>query len=170
MKTILILSDSHGLTKEMEQILQRHDTDYVFHCGDSELAIHHPLIEKMHIVKGNCDFGVSMPEEKWIDIQGIRFFLTHGHLYQVGHGLTNLSYRASEENAQIICYGHTHRAGVIKINKQIFINPGSIYSSRDRRERTYALLTLENGKHLSVTFYTTDGRVLEELAFQHKLA
>lgn len=169
MKNILIISDSHGLTREMDQIKKRHEPDVIFHCGDSELESNHSSIQGMHIVKGNCDFGADMPEEKEVTVQGIRFLLTHGHLYQVGRDLTTLSYLASQRNAQVVCYGHTHMAGAVLENGQVFINPGSIYTSRDRRERTYAMMQVsEEDKNIHVTFFATDGRKLEELDFQHQ--
>ncbi len=43
MTKILIISDSHGWTEELEIVKQRHkdEVDYMIHCGDSELSNAH---------------------------------------------------------------------------------------------------------------------------------
>lgn len=37
MTSVLITSDSHGLTKELEEMKEKHTVDLYIHCGDSEL-------------------------------------------------------------------------------------------------------------------------------------
>src|SRR5690625_4802851 len=123
MKKILIISDSHGLTKEVVDLKEQFSTLDIIHCGDSELMMDHPALENIHIVRGNCDFYYNMPYERNIEIDKTTILITHGHLYLVGRDLTTLSYKASENNAKIVCYGHTHMAGARKINNQLFINP-----------------------------------------------
>lgn len=165
MEKVLIISDSHGLTTELTSLKEQYGSYTMIHCGDSELFTGHPVLNNIQVVRGNCDFDQNMPEEILIPVAGINIFVTHGHLYRVGRYLTTLSYKASEYDAQIVCYGHTHRAKAEKIGKQIFINPGSIRSPRDRIEKTYAILTIEDGKHIQVDFHTTDGQILDELSF-----
>lgn len=170
MEKVLIISDSHGLTTELKSLTEKYASYTVIHCGDSELTIGDPVINNMHVVRGNCDFDQNMPDEKVISVAGVNIFVTHGHLYGVGRDLTTLSYKASEYDAQIVCYGHTHQARAEKIGNQIFINPGSIRSPRDRKEITYAILTIEDGKHIQVEFHTTDGQILNELSFSDTLS
>lgn len=169
MKRVLIISDSHGLTNELIELKSRFPTMHILHCGDSELLIDDPALENMHIVRGNCDSDSKMPYDKVIEIEQINFFVTHGHLYRVGRDLITLSYRASEDNAQIVCYGHTHMARAEKIENQIFINPGSIHSPRDRKEKTYAILEFENPENIRVDFYTLDGKIIKELTLETKI-
>lgn len=169
MDKILIISDSHGLTNELNELKRRYPNLSILHCGDSELYLDDPALKHMQVVKGNCDFDGRMAYEKTIEINNINLFMTHGHLYQVGSNLTTLSYRASEENAQIICYGHTHMARADKINGQLFINPGSIHSPRDRKEKTYAILAFEDLTNIQVNFYTLDGKMINDLSFKTSL-
>src|SRR5690625_2935263 len=105
MEKVLIVSDSHGLTNVLNHLKQLYPTLPMIHCGDSELYLPHASIENMHIVRGNCDFDPNLPEEITTDIHGVTFYITHGHLYQVGRDLTYLSEKAATKNAQIVCYG-----------------------------------------------------------------
>lgn len=166
MTNVLIVSDSHGLTKELKQIKERHNTKFMIHCGDSELDFDAQAMEGYLKVSGNCDFDSRYPVEQLIEINGITIFITHGHLYRVKANLMTLSYRAEEKNARIVCFGHTHIAGAEKIGDQLFINPGSIRLPRNRREKTYAILNWDEGTQFNVHFYTVDGKPVNELNYK----
>ncbi|WNS74506.1 metallophosphoesterase [Bacillus sp. DTU_2020_1000418_1_SI_GHA_SEK_038] len=149
---ILIVSDSHGLTGELTEI-KKHSTgiDKLIHCGDSELISDHPGLEGFTAVRGNCDFDNTFPEEHVEDIGGHRVFITHGHRYSVKSTLLNLSYRAKELGARIVCFGHSHYLGAEMIDGILFINPGSIRKPRGRKERTYVIIDIEKDEiNLSV--------------------
>lgn len=169
MNKVLIVSDSHGLTEELINLKKSNPALEILHCGDSELFIDDPALQNMHVVRGNCDFDYKMPDKKMIKIGDINILVTHGHLYQVGRDLTNLSYIAHEQQANIVCYGHTHRARAEKLGDHIFINPGSIRSPRDRKERTYALLEFEDLTNIRVNFYSLDGKLIDDLSFFSRL-
>lgn len=169
MNKVLIISDSHGLTKELFHLKERFPTLDIIHCGDSELPMDHPALENIHVVRGNCDFDPKMPYTKMLNIHETNFLVTHGHLHYVGRDLTPLSYLASENNANIVCYGHTHRARADQIGDQIFINPGSIHSPRDRKEKAYALLEFKDSTNVHVNFYTLDGKIIRELSFTSRI-
>ena len=160
---VLILSDSHGLTRELEDIKERHQLQHMIHCGDSELDYDADELEDFVKVAGNCDFDTNYPNEEKLTIDGLTFFITHGHLYNVKANLISLSYRAAEENAQVVCFGHTHIAGAEQNNKQLFINPGSIRLPKARKEKTYAIMEWENTDEINVTFYTVQGEIVEAL-------
>jgi putative phosphoesterase len=161
---VLIVSDSHGLTKELIEIKQRYHNavDAFIHCGDSELPIGCAELENFLYVRGNCDFTTEFPKERIEDIQGIRFFITHGHLYNVKMTMMNLYYRAQEVGAKVVCFGHSHIAGAEMINGVLFINPGSIVLPRMRKEKTYALLQIDNEK-ATVQFYDINGQEIPSL-------
>jgi putative phosphoesterase len=101
----LIVSDSHGLTNELEEITarHRHEANVFIHCGDSELSPNQKEIAHFLIVRGNCDFTAAFPNERIEEVEGIRFFITHGHLYNVKMSLLNLYYRAKETKANVVC-------------------------------------------------------------------
>lgn len=161
---VLIISDSHGLTNELNEIKHRHQFDLMIHCGDSELLMDAIEMDGFLKVRGNCDQDKRLQHDITVTKNDCTFFITHGHLYHVKRDLMTLSYRAEEENAQMICFGHTHIAGAEKINHQIFINPGSIRIPRRRVEPTYAVLFIEqNSKRVKVMFYSLSGEEILDL-------
>lgn len=169
MTKVLILSDSHGLTDEITQITERHQLVYMIHCGDSELDMDAPKLEDFIKVAGNCDSDTRFPDEQTIQIEDLTCYVTHGHLQHVKMNLINLSYRAEEANAHVVCYGHTHIAGAEQIGKQLFINPGSIRLPNNRKEKTYAIMEWSSLEHVEVNFYTTTGELVKDLSYKATL-
>ncbi|GAF64135.1 hypothetical protein BTS2_1027 [Bacillus sp. TS-2] len=168
----LIMSDSHGWKEELSPVVQRHEqeVDYIIHCGDSELYEDHPALEKMMVVKGNCDFGEDFNEEIVKEIKGVSLFVTHGHLNQVKMTMTNLTYRAEEVGAQVTCFGHTHIATSFQENGVIYINPGSIrLPVRPKRTQTYVICEIEDNR-VKVEFYNRVGEILPELTNEYTIA
>lgn len=165
MKKVLIVSDSHGLRDEVEEIKRRHQLTHMIHCGDSELSAEDPVLADMIAVKGNCDVGPKFVNDKKVNIEGVSFFLTHGHLYDVKNSLLALSYRAQEEEVEIVCFGHSHIAGAERIGDQLFINPGSIKFPRQRSEKSYAIVSFESGSKVNVDFYTVEGNLIIDLGY-----
>ncbi|MEH7343702.1 metallophosphoesterase [Bacillus sp. JJ1532] len=141
---ILIVSDSHGLTDELAEIKENSmEIDKLIHCGDSELKSDHPCLESFTVVRGNCDVDNSFPEELVEDLGGHKVFITHGHRYAVKSTLLNLSLRAKEVGAKIVCFGHSHNLGAEMIDDILYINPGSIRQPRGRKEKTYVIMDIE---------------------------
>lgn len=169
MNKVLILSDSHGLKKEIQKIIQRHQANEVIHCGDSELEYNAEELSNMIKVGGNCDYDPKFPDDQIKEIDNLKIFVTHGHLYGVKMNLTRLAYRAEEEGAQVICFGHSHIAGAEKIGNQLFINPGSIRMPRKRIEPTYAILEWKTLHHINVKFYTVEGEYVKDLSCEVSL-
>lgn len=113
---ILILSDSHRRFLKLNLA----DYDYVIHAGDrGDLEFD----DNVYYVRGNCD--ITGRDELNISIGDIRFFITHGHLYNVKYKMDNLIYRGMEQKANIVIFGHTHHQEVFKEKKILFINPGA---------------------------------------------
>lgn len=165
MDKILILSDSHGLTHELTEIKERHQVDHLIHCGDSELDMDAPELEEYLKVGGNCDDDIRFPEEQIVDTGGLKILFVHGHLHAVKKDLTTLSYRAEELGAHVACYGHTHVADARQVDRQLFINPGSIRLPRGRSEKTYCIMEWENKNHIVITFYEVNGKKVEDLSY-----
>lgn len=163
MSKILIVSDSHLLTEELATIQQRHQVTHKIHCGDSELLNTDPVLQDFITVEGNCDLPGEYNVEEILTVDDLSIYVTHGHLYQVKTNLLPLTYRAAEVAANIVCFGHSHIAGVEKIDGRIYINPGSIRSPRRRQEKTYVILSWNNHK-IHVQFYDLDGNVVNDLS------
>lgn len=161
---VLIISDSHGLTEEIQEIRARHadHMDAMIHCGDSELAFDHESLQGFQTVRGNCDYDSKLPKEIITEVESLKFYVTHGHLHNIKTTLMNVKYSALECNANIVCFGHSHIAGAEMIDNILFINPGSIRLPRMRKERTYAILSVENSV-ATLTFYEANGTVVMDL-------
>src|SRR5699024_1703195 len=140
MHKVVIVSDSHGLTDELQEIKARHDADVYIHCGDSELDLDAPELEGYTTVKGNCDFSRPVPLEEVMEIGGLRFFISHGHITQVKSTLVNSQYRVKELNAEVICIGDNHIAYAEKIDENIFINAGSIPYTNRMKDSSYTVV------------------------------
>jgi len=169
MTKVLVVSDSHGLTKELELIRQRHlqEVDVMIHCGDSELPPDHSAIEGYLTVEGNCDFG-DFPLEFATDIAGKKFFITHGHRYSIKTSLMTIKYKAEEIGADIVCFGHSHILGAEVVDGTLYLNPGSIRLPRGRMEKTYVILDLQKEK-VKMTVYEVGGKELPSLSGEFQL-
>nr|WP_295972798.1 metallophosphoesterase [uncultured Bacillus sp.] len=153
---VLIVSDSHGFTFELDKLVREHknEVELFIHCGDSELIADHPALIKYVTVRGNCDNDERFPEDIVVTAGDRRILITHGHRYSVKSSLMKLSYKAREADVDIVCFGHSHQLGAEMIYGTLFINPGSIRLPRGRRERTYVILdVLEDVCRLQVFDY-----------------
>ncbi|MDC3412566.1 metallophosphoesterase [Aquibacillus sp. 3ASR75-11] len=168
MSKVLIMSDSHGLTDDINRIRERHvnEVDGMIHCGDSELDNDSDALYGFHVVAGNCDFDPAFKNEIVFNMNDRRFLVTHGHLHNVKTTLMSLYDRAEQLGAAIVCYGHTHAAGTERIKDCIFINPGSVRLPRGRKEKTYAIASWSDSHTFTVDYFTTNGESVEELSFQ----
>jgi uncharacterized protein len=169
MSKVLVVSDSHGLMSELEELRERHlnEVDLMIHCGDSELMPDEKEMNGYLTVKGNCDFG-GYALETTTEIAGRKFFITHGHKYSVKSSLMNLSYKAAEAGADIVCFGHSHVLGAEVIGGTLFLNPGSIRLPRERFEKTYVILDLLEDM-ITMSVYDISGRELKDLAYEFAL-
>ncbi|MGG1677615.1 metallophosphoesterase family protein [Neobacillus sp. NRS-1170] len=165
MSKVLVVSDSHGLTKELEILRERHlnEVDLMIHCGDSQLMPDDQSMSGYLTVMGNCDFGGGYPLDTTTEVAGRKFFITHGHRYSVKTSLMNLKYIAQEVNADIVCFGHSHVLGAEVIGETFFVNPGSIRLPRERLEKTYVILDLFVDK-IKMSVFELNGREILELS------
>jgi|SRR5690625_3254051 len=162
MNKLLIVSDSHGLTTELNQIKQRHQVEKLVHCGDSELKNNATELEDFIAVKGNCDWQADIPLEEIVEFGGLRFLVTHGHLYHVKTTMLNLQYRAKEVEADVIFFGHSHVAYAEQTGNQLFINPGSIRIPKKFSEPSYVIMQWHDPSLVNVMFYhSKDGQVID---------
>lgn len=170
---VLIVSDSHGLTKELIELKNKYRTEVetMIHCGDSELEAHSEAMSEYIAVRGNCDFDSNFVNDQLVSIKsnGLAFYVTHGHIYNVKMTLMNLRYRAEEIGANVVCFGHSHIAGAELIDNMLFINPGSIRLPRLRKEKTYAILEVDEAKNCVVRFFSIDGKEIPQLMVECKI-
>jgi putative phosphoesterase len=160
---VLVTSDSHGNGKLLNQIVQREQADNVIHCGDFCTEQKSLPAVPLTVVRGNCDFE-EVPNEAQITLAGFRFFVTHGHRYQVKSSLLPLSLLAQEHGADIVCFGHSHFPLCEQEEKKLFLNPGSIVQPRGYAVPTYIVLNLdEKSRAVDVSYFQPDGRRVTQL-------
>ena len=145
---ICVFSDSHGYKENMVHVVSEEKPDLVLYLGDGEPDFYnlkrlYPNIE-MRNVRGNCDLRSAAPELISEKIAGKMFFITHGHRSHVKdpalHELKETAMWYPYE-ANIILYGHTHRAYQEHAVCAEILNPGTIGFSTP----TYGLITIDNG-------------------------
>jgi uncharacterized protein len=163
---LLIVSDSHGSKAEVKELQEKYkdEVDALIHCGDSELAADDKVISEYYMVRGNCDMENNFPNQLVKEIKGKKIFITHGHLYNIKMSLMNLQYKAKENRADFVFFGHSHTLGAEMIDGILFLNPGSILLPRGRTERTYALVESTDEK-IQVRFLTHNHKVIESKEF-----
>lgn len=144
---LAVFSDSHGDSKKMLDIVARTRPDMIVHLGDGErdvieLRERFPDIP-LHAVSGNCDFRTAKPETELFEVEGIKFFITHGHLFGVKSTRAKLIEQAVRRSADVVMYGHTHCAQLLETDRLMLLNPGSCGASASP---SYAAVTVENGE------------------------
>jgi putative phosphoesterase len=159
---VLVVSDSHGKANLLKQIVEREKADHVIHCGDFCTEKHELPKVNMTVVRGNCDWEKVAMEERW-NGAGLRLYITHGHRYNVKATPMPLRYRGEEVGADIICFGHTHIPVAELVEGRLYLNPGSISLPIVAPVPTYAVLSIEAKRKVTVTFHQVDGRVVENM-------
>ena len=163
-KKVLIVSDSHGKSQNIKTAIDRECPDMLIHLGDiedetekvrrwlDETAAKHNISLPVPavFVQGNCDrYGDYNKELKKISVfnlNGHKFFCSHGHIQGVNMSLTNLMYSALENGCDIAMYGHTHVPfddffGEDDDSKVRILNPGSISLPRGGKGKSYMVMT-----------------------------
>ena len=144
---LAVFSDSHGAPKKMLDIVAQTRPEMIVHLGDGErdvieLRERFPDIP-LHVVSGNCDFRTAKPETELFLVEGVKFFITHGHLFGVKATRAKLIEEAVRRGADVVMYGHTHCAQLLETDRLMLLNPGSCGASASP---SYAAVTVENGE------------------------
>jgi putative phosphoesterase len=172
---ILIVSDSHGNNGPLKTAIEKERPDILIHLGDSEYsqseisgwagAPKTPCV----FLKGNCDVyhndSAPVRDVAVFELNGHRFYCTHGHLQHVNYGLLTLSLYARENDCDICLFGHTHVPydsfgdavsdfsrfydnGPCDTSGPRILNPGSISLPRGGSKRGYMIMEMaEDGRY-----------------------
>ncbi len=129
---IIVTSDSHGDVRAFKDVVDKHlkDADLVLFLGDGEndfdtVCDLYPH-KRFEAVRGNCDFGSSLPTAGSMTVMGKKLLYTHGYLQDVKFGTERLEKWARENGADIVLYGHTHVARSDYSYGLYIVNPGSL--------------------------------------------
>ncbi|MBU2025763.1 MAG: metallophosphoesterase [Patescibacteria group bacterium] len=157
-----VISDTHNHLENLKlaiNYLNKIKVALVIHCGDwtspSTLKPVFKLKAKLKGVLGNCDTAVSVYNHKleyeWkpkknnielfdkkltVEVDGKKIAATHGHDQELLQKLIQC------HKYDLVCYGHFHKAKIIKDNHTLAVNPGSIAGFYGRQIRLEIMPTL----------------------------
>lgn len=138
---VIVMSDSHGKEGVLDMLLKTYsDADAYIHCGDieEESNVHPQLLT----VKGNNDLFCNHPDSRILTFGKHKVFVVHSHQFVYNKRLEQMANTAKANGCDIVCYGHTHVAADEVVNGVRFINPGSLWRSRDGRGPSYAIMDI----------------------------
>jgi putative phosphoesterase len=143
-----VISDTHGyLDPKVESLFQ--GVDHILHAGDigfASIILELEFIAPVTAVLGNNDAGLSFKETESLELGGKKVIVHH--IVNPRELSDKLSNRIRRERPDLVVFGHTHRAHSETVNGILFFNPGYAGKPRLDRERSVAILDLdENGFH-----------------------
>jgi len=147
---IAVISDSHYEASNINAVKKYlKDVDVLIHCGDG--APDTRILEKdfkgeIYAVKGNCDMSNEYPNERIIDVMGVKIFITHGNMYNVKYEYNTIFYKGKAVGADIVLFGHSHKALISNYDGIIIMNPGSITFPYGSTKRTMGFIEIDKGK------------------------
>ena len=136
-----LIADTHGLMRS-EALRALQGADIILHAGDvGHGAVLDALaaIAPVRAVYGNVDMQDGMLSAS-IDcvLEGVRVHVSHGHEL----GSPTPERLAAKYAADVIVFGHTHRALMQTIGSTLVINPGAAGPPRFNLKPSVALLVL----------------------------
>lgn len=140
---ILVVSDTHRDAYSLRAaILKQPRAEAVIHLGDGEeeaAGARDSFRDRMfYQVRGNCDWGSTLPWEGTVSLAGKNIFYTHGYTYNVKYSMYEVVAAAREHKADILLFGHTHQALTEYRDGLFIMNPGSLCGSGG----TYGILDI----------------------------
>ena len=168
-KKLLVVSDSHGNTKALKTIfnwakektppndticatvflgdglkdLQTASAETGFYCNWAQ-------------IRGNNDFDIQEADTAVFDFVNYRFFICHGHRYNIYGGYQALVSAARYNGANVVLFGHLHVPIKKTLNNTLLINPGSVSFPRSNKGTSFAVIECKEGQKLKVEFYGID--------------
>ena len=142
---VLAFSDSHGNRSVLSHAVALEMPGLILHLGDHDGDC--SLVERefpeipLRSVRGNCDYSSAGLDVDEFTFGGKRFFMAHGHLYNVKIGFSSIINAAARRGADVLLFGHTHVPYYSVIGSVSVINPGSIAIG----SKTYAVLEFKDG-------------------------
>lgn len=143
-----LISDTHGDGAAMRKtVKQAGPVELWLHAGDHARDaeyLHDLTGMPFYAASGNCDPRSADPPDQFIQLEGWHIMLTHGHRYQVKHGLRELIWWAKQYEANVVIFGHTHKPVVEQGAGLMIINPGSPSMPRGGSIASFGILELSS--------------------------
>jgi putative phosphoesterase len=144
-----IISDTHNKLPENIFIVF-HNVDIIFHAGDiGESYILKQLsgIAPVHAVYGNTDLyslASTLPSRVSLELDGLHFLMQH-NIGQISHFYRKLQNNESVHFPDVVIFGHTHHSIIQKVEKTLFMNPGSAGSPRAGQPLSVIIADIKSG-------------------------
>ena len=146
---LVVISDTHHDIARLEQLLPViNSADYLVFCGDGVADImwlRGRITVPIVCVKGNNDLGlnVQMTDLASVAFGNTKALVTHGHKFDVRHGISKILGMAILKQCGLVFFGHTHVYMDFIQNGVHFINPGALCMG------SYALVAGDGVKFVS---------------------
>ena len=128
---VLAVSDSHNNKYALERIVRKEaDSDAILFLGDGiedfESGMSKIKTDGFAVV-GNCDAdSISWTRTDIKTFAEKRFFMAHGHMFDVKNTYSVILEKAKAEHADVCLFGHTHRQDLRVVDGVLVINPGAV--------------------------------------------
>lgn len=122
MKTIGVISDTHGLVRP-EALDALRGTDFILHAGDigaPEVLDSLRSIADVAAIKGNNDrdpWARRIPETAEVKLEAVKIYLIHN--------VRDLAIDPAGAGYRVVVSGHSHMPSIREQNGVIYLNPGS---------------------------------------------
>ena len=140
-----LISDTHSLMR-VDALAALDGVELILHAGDvGTYGVLRELqaIAPTQAVSGNIDDPIlGLPRTLDLTFEGLRIHVSHGH--ELGSPTPAALVR--QYPADVIVYGHTHRALVERRGHTLIVNPGAAGPRRFNLMPSVGLLTVKDGK------------------------
>lgn len=112
------------------------------------------------------NWQISIPKIITVKAAGMNILVTHGHLFGVYAGTSDLEKQAAAENADLVLYGHSHISARYDNDTNSIINPGSCSLPRRGLPPSCAVIKIPGEQErISCTFYEMKISLSEGFSF-----
>src|SRR5919109_33670 len=142
-----LISDTHGLVRP--QIAEAFDgVELILHAGDVGGAHVLEALRKIaptEAVYGNVDdpFDPALARERTVTCGGVTIHVSHGHEFR---GPTTALMLARYPAADVVVFGHTHKAVTVEAGMRLAVNPGAAGPRRFNLQPSVARLIIDRGR------------------------
>ena len=148
---ILVVSDTHGSVGPILTAIDREKPDVLIHLGDGINDLRNLNFSgQIYAVRGNNDLNGKLKSMAKVSYGKTIILYMHGHEYDVSQGYAKLVNFATQQGADIVLFGHTHKPDYFERNGIIFANPGAM---KDRATATYLTIDLQTDKAPVITHH-----------------
>jgi putative phosphoesterase len=135
-----LISDTHGLVRP-EALTALTGVELILHAGDvggHAVIAALEALAPVRAVFGNTDPMDGLAASIDVTLEGVRIHVSHGHEL----GSPTPERLAARYPADVIVYGHTHRALLQHVGAALVVNPGAAGPRRFDLQPSVALLSL----------------------------